>query len=56
MRGKNPLDQICVMMQGTPVVMSEIYPTYDWVAGDGKRNMSRWIHQMLTEETTETFV
>jgi hypothetical protein len=41
--GKNPLENWTVQRDGRTVRLSEIYPTYDWVINDGRKNMGDWI-------------
>lgn len=40
--GPNPLDNIR-LADGTP--LSAIFPTYDWVANEGRQNISAWVEQ-----------
>lgn len=46
-KGRNPFDDFTVHTEGFfgPVTkrLSEIYPTYDWVWGNGYQNMGNWI-------------
>lgn len=44
-RGKNPFDEFYITKQGKKVYLSEIYPVYDWVSDNGKRNLSQWIEK-----------
>ncbi|WP_214779311.1 TIR domain-containing protein [Exiguobacterium sp. s22] len=44
-RGKNPFDEFYITEQGKKVYLSEIYPVYDWVSDNGKRNLSQWIEK-----------
>jgi hypothetical protein len=42
-KGENPFDKWQLQQQGRPILLSAIYPTYDWVADQGRVNMSDWI-------------
>ena len=41
--GKNPFSKWNIDKDGKKVLLSEIYPTYDWVNDDGRSNMGDWI-------------
>lgn len=48
--GGNPLDGIYANKKNPwagvfPRPLSEIYPTYDYLYGDGRQNLSRWIEE-----------
>lgn len=43
LRGANPFDNWHIQQAGRTVLLSSIYPTYDWLADDGRSNMGRWI-------------
>jgi hypothetical protein len=42
-KGANPLDNWQVERDGRTVLLSSLYPTYDWVNEDGRKNMAAWI-------------
>jgi len=42
-KGANPFAKISVTVDGTKKLFSEIYPTYDWVNDDGRKNIGDWI-------------
>ncbi len=42
-KGNNPFANWSIEQSGRKVLLSEIYPTYDWVSGDGRSNMADWI-------------
>ena len=42
-KGNNPLANWHVEQGGRKVLLSEIYPCYDWVSDDGRKNMGDWI-------------
>jgi hypothetical protein len=42
-RGANPFANWQIEKDGRKVLLSEIYPTYDWVNDDGRSNMGSWI-------------
>ena len=42
-KGKNPLSNWTVERDGTRVALANIYPSYDWVNDDGRRNIGDWI-------------
>jgi len=42
-RGTNPFSKWQIDKDGRKVLLSEIYPTYDWVNDDGRNNMGNWI-------------
>lgn len=44
-KGKNPFDDWSVTIDGHKKLLSEIYPTYDWVSNDGYNNMPTWIEK-----------
>jgi hypothetical protein len=39
----NPLSNWNVDRDGKKVLLSDIYPTYDWVNDDGYTNLGTWI-------------
>ena len=41
--GKNPLANWHVEQNGRKVLLSDIYPTYDWVNNNGRSNIGEWI-------------
>ena len=41
--GANPFDNGQVEQQGAQVRFSRLYPTYDWVADDGRERIGSWI-------------
>lgn len=44
-KGKNPFDNWHITRNGRKVLLSEIYPTYDWVSDDGYNNLGSWVQQ-----------
>jgi hypothetical protein len=42
-KGTNPFDGWTIQRNGRTVRLSEIYPTHDWVAGNGYQNCGTWI-------------
>ena len=42
-KGKNPLSNWQVERNGQNVLLSDIYPSYDWVNDDGRGNIGDWI-------------
>lgn len=42
-QGKNPLANWHIDRNGQKVLLSDIYPTYDWVNDDGRANIGAWI-------------
>jgi hypothetical protein len=42
-KGNNPFDNWRVERDGRTVRFSSLYPTYDWVTEDGRKNMAAWI-------------
>lgn len=42
-KGRNPLDYWTVNRGGEKVVLSKLYPTYEWVHDDGYKNLPTWI-------------
>ena len=46
-RGLNPLEINYVTGSAPPVFLNSLYPTYDWVADAGERNVQAWIQAAL---------
>jgi hypothetical protein len=42
-KGANPFDNWQVERDGRTVLFSSLYPTYDWVIEDGRKNVGTWI-------------
>jgi hypothetical protein len=42
-KGKNPLANWHIEKDGRKILLSDIYPAYDWVNDDGRTNMGNWI-------------
>jgi hypothetical protein len=42
-KGTNPLSNWHVERDGKKVLLSDIYPTYDWINDDGYKNLGTWI-------------
>jgi hypothetical protein len=42
-KGSNPFANWSIQKDGRKVLLSEIYPTYDWVNDDGRKNIGDWI-------------
>ncbi|WP_084674069.1 TIR domain-containing protein [Methylobacterium sp. WSM2598] len=43
LQGANPFDNWQTELNGQKVLLSSIYPTYDWVYNDGRNNIGTWI-------------
>ncbi len=43
LKGKNPFDNWQKTIDGKVRLLSEIYPTYDWVNDDGYNNFASWV-------------
>ncbi len=41
--GQNPLGCLTTMRGGYQTPLSNLYPSYDWVLGDGYRNIGTWV-------------
>lgn len=44
-KGANPFANWHITRNGREVLLSEIYPTYDWVLNDGYNNLGSWVQQ-----------
>jgi hypothetical protein len=42
-KGANPLANWRIQQDGRDVLLSEIYPTYDWINDNGYQNIGAWI-------------
>jgi hypothetical protein len=42
-KGSNPFDNWYVERDGKKVYFNTLYPTYDWINDDGRKNMGFWI-------------
>ena len=42
-KGRNPLDYWGITQNGTRVLFSSLYKTYDWLADDGYNNFTSWV-------------
>jgi hypothetical protein len=42
-KGKNPFANWHIERDGRKILLSDIYPTYDWLNDDGRANMGIWI-------------
>ncbi len=42
-KGSNPFANWHIERDGRKVLLSEIYPTYDWVNDDGRNKIGDWI-------------
>lgn len=42
-KGRNPLDYWGIPQNGTRVLFSSLYKTYDWVADDGYNSFPSWV-------------
>jgi len=42
-KGANPFANWSIQRDGQKALLSEIYPTYDWVNDNGRGNISSWI-------------
>ncbi len=44
-KGANPFADWHITVNGRKVLLSEIYPTYDWVLDDGYNNLESWVEE-----------
>lgn len=42
-KGANPFDNFHIMQGGQKILLSSLYPTYDWVLNDGRANIGTWV-------------
>ncbi len=42
-KGNNPFANWDISKDGNKVLLSDVYPTYDWINDDGRANMGKWI-------------
>lgn len=42
-KGNNPFANWHITQNGSKTLLSNIYPTYDWVNDDGRTNIGKWI-------------
>jgi hypothetical protein len=42
-KGANPFANWHITRDGRQVLLSDLYPTYDWVNGNGRTNIGEWI-------------
>jgi hypothetical protein len=42
-KGNNPFDYIYIEQNGRKAYFSEVYPTYDWILGNGYKNFGAWV-------------
>jgi len=42
-KGINPLEKFCIEKKGNMANLSELYPVYDWVNGNGYSNLADWV-------------
>ena len=42
-KGKNPFANWQIEKDGKKILLSEIYPTYDWVNDDGRNKLADWV-------------
>lgn len=42
-KGANPFANVHIATDGKKTLFSELYPTYDWVSDDGRKNIGTWI-------------
>ncbi len=47
--GKNPLANWHIVRNGQQILLSTIYPTYDWVVNRGYDNLGTWIEEAATK-------
>ncbi len=43
LKGNNPFSKLSITKSGAKTLLSEIYPTYDWVNDNGRDNLGSWI-------------
>jgi len=43
--GRNPLDTFYITQNGEKICFSELYPTYDWVGDEGRKNIEDWVER-----------
>jgi hypothetical protein len=48
-QGKNPFANWQIEKNGQKVLLSSIYPTYDWVNNRGRENIGTWIEAAATK-------
>jgi len=48
-RGNNPFANWSIQQNGRKVLLSEIYPTYDWVNDNGRDSVGNWIEAAATK-------
>lgn len=44
-KGKNPFANWHITVNGRKILLSDIYPTYDWVLDDGYKNLESWVEE-----------
>ena len=42
-RGRNPFEYWTIEQGGRKILLSSIYPVYDWVSDDGYKNLPTWL-------------
>lgn len=42
-KGANPFEKFHITQNGQKILLSSLYPTYDWVLNDGRANIGAWI-------------
>lgn len=48
-QGANPFANWSIQRDGQKVLLSQIYPTYDWVNDKGRENIGAWIESAATK-------
>lgn len=48
-KGSNPFDTWYVERDGKKVYFNTLYPTYDWINDDGRKNMGDWVEAAATK-------
>ena len=42
-KGLNPFDYVKVKQGGVEIPMSRLYPTYNWISGNGYERFAAWV-------------
>lgn len=47
-KGANPFSRLKITRDGKDILLSELFPTYDWVNDDGYTNLGTWVEAAYT--------
>ncbi len=47
-RGVNPLSNFQIEQGGQKVLLSSLFKAYDWVSGNGRDNIHKWVEEAIT--------